>query len=126
MSKKTYIHKAIPVFPQPDVQKAHDFYVEKLGFEEGFVYDGEYAGVVRGNFELHFWKCDDKKLAENTSCRVQVVDIDDLYEELTASGVIHPNGKLQSQPWGYREFSILDEVGNLIKFAEEIPGWRDK
>ena len=38
-------------------------------------------------------------------------------QELTA-GVVHPNGPLTDQPWGYREFAALDSDGNLIKFGE--------
>ena len=44
--------------------------------------------------------------------------IDALYEEMTAAGVVHPNGSLQEQPWGMREFAVLDGDGNLIKFSE--------
>jgi len=121
MSEKKNLHKAIPLFPQPDIKKAAEFYRDKLKFEISFVYDEDYAGVMRDNCLIHFWKCDDKKIAENTSCRVQTLDVDSLYEEYTAAGVIHPNGKLEIKPWGYKEFAILDEAGNLITFAEEIP-----
>lgn len=120
MNNKKNLHKAIPLFPQPDVKKAAEFYRSKLGFEIGFIYDEDYAGVIRDNCVIHFWKCDDKKIAENTSCRVQTNDIDTLYEEYTACDVIHPNGKLEEKPWGYKEFAILDEAGNLITFAEEF------
>lgn len=111
--------KIIPLFPQPDVKKATEFYKEKLGFEVSFIHDDGYAGVTRDDFELHFWKCEDKNIAENTSCRVELEEIDSLYRELDDSGVIHPNGKLEQKPWGYKEFAILDEAGNLIKFAKE-------
>ena len=53
-----------------------------------------------------------------TSCRVDVVGIDRLYEEMSASGVIHPNGSLTDQPWGFREFAVLDNDGNMIKFGQ--------
>ena len=121
MSKTDKIYSAIPLLPQTDIQKATAFYDEKLGFEIGFVYENEYAGVMRDDCVLHFWLCQDKKTAENTSCRVPVGDIKPLYEELANSGVIHPNGKLEEKPWGYLEFSVLDEAGNLIVFAEQLP-----
>lgn len=120
MKNKENLHQAIPLFPQPDVKKAAEFYRDKLGFEIGFIYDEGYAGVMRDNCVLHFWKCVDKKIAENTSCRVQTNDIETLYKEYTASGIIHSNGKLEEKPWGYKEFAILDEAGNLITFAEEL------
>lgn len=34
---------------------------------------------------------------------------------------VHPNGNLAYQPWGMREFAILDNDGNLIKFADRQP-----
>ena len=112
--------KAIPLFPQPDVKKAAEFYRDKMGFEISFIYDEGYGGVVRDEFELHFWKCDDKHIAENTSCRVEVEDVESLYKEFNETGVIHPNGKLEEKAWGYKEFAVLDEAGNLITFAQEI------
>jgi hypothetical protein len=31
---------------------------------------------------------------------------------------IHPNGKLQTKPWGQKEFSILDPDNNLLTFGQ--------
>jgi len=36
------------------------------------------------------------------------------------AGVVHPNGPLRDQPWRIREFAILDQDGNMIKFGENI------
>ena len=113
--------KAIPLFPQPNIKRATEFYRDKMGFEILFMYGEDYGGVLRDEFLLHFWKCEDKKIAENTSCRVEVDDAETLYKEFSKTGVIHPNGALEVKPWGYKEFAILDEAGNLIRFAEEIP-----
>lgn len=111
--------KAIPKFPVLDVKKAISFYKEKLGFEELFDY-GDYAGVLRDNFEIHLWECKDKYLAENTACRVEVDDIEKIYTEYKTTGVIHPNGDLEEKPWGLKEFVILDLDGNGIFIFEEI------
>jgi hypothetical protein len=46
--------------------------------------------------------------------------VDKLYAELKAKGVIHPNGDLQDMPWKMRQFSILDNDGNIIHFGEDI------
>ena len=82
--------------------------------------DDHYAIIARDQFVVHFWKCDDKIRPENTSCYVDVKDIDTLYSELQKFDVIHPNGKLEDKPYGMREFAILDEDGNMIKFGEEL------
>ncbi len=31
-----------------------------------------------------------------------------------------PNGKLQTMAWGMRQFSILDNSGNIIHFGQDI------
>ena len=33
---------------------------------------------------------------------------------------IHPNGDLQTKPWGQREFSVLDPDHNLLTFGQSI------
>lgn len=114
------LKRAIPVLPQPDVRKAAEFYLTKMGFETLFIHGEDYAGVGRDDIELHFYKCTDKKIAENTSCRIDVRRVEDLYGEFGPSGVIHPNGLLEKKPWGITEFSILDEAGVCITFGEEV------
>jgi uncharacterized glyoxalase superfamily protein PhnB len=108
---------AVPKFPAANVQTAVAFYEEKLGFQKLFDY-GDYAGVKRDAFELHLWECPDSYLAENSACRVNVTDIEALYAEYQAAGVIHPHGALETKPWGLKEFVILDLDGNGIFFFE--------
>jgi hypothetical protein len=67
----------------------------------------DYASVKRGSVEIHLWQCNYKYIAENTACRVSVRYIEPLYEEYKASWVIHPNGSLETKPWGTKEFTIL-------------------
>jgi hypothetical protein len=76
--------------------------------------------MSRGCIQLHFWHCSDKYIAQNTSCYVYVTNIEPLYAEYKASGIIHPNGPLKEQPYGMKEFAILDADGNLIKFGEVL------
>ena len=33
---------------------------------------------------------------------------------------IHPNGLLETKPWGQKEFSLLDPDSNLLTFGESI------
>ena len=112
------LRSTVPVLASLDIAKTIEFYVSKLGFEEVYVQPEEYGIAKRDDISIHFWACDDPKLPQNTSCRVQVDDIDDLYAELLPRGVVHPNGPLQEKPWGSREFAILDSDGNLITFFE--------
>jgi hypothetical protein len=114
------LRRAIPLLPAPNVRDSVDFYGECLGFEEAFVSD-DYAGVRRGGVEIHLWQCDDRYIAENTSCRIEVDGIESLYAEYQTAGVIHPTGALELKSTGCREFSAVDDSGNMLVFAER-PG----
>lgn len=110
---------AVPKFPAANVQDAITFYVQKMGFTMIFDY-GDYAAVRRDAVEIHLWECQDRVIAENTACRVAVDDIETLYAEFQRAGVIHPNGPLETKPWGAKEFVALDLDGNGIFFFEDI------
>jgi len=109
---------AIPVLASLNIDKTVTFYKEKLGFDKIGWKDKNYAVIGRDKVEIHFWKCNNKIHPENTSCYIQVEEVDELYEEMKITGVVHPNGPLQNQPWGMREFAILDQDGNMIKFGQ--------
>lgn len=107
-----------PVLASLNIEETVRFYSDRLGFDHIDFQDENYAVIRRHNLILHFWKCDNRIHPENTSCYIYVSDIDDLYRELTSAKVIHPNGKLEDKPWGMKEFAILDNFGNMIKFGE--------
>lgn len=111
--------KARPVLAAIEIPCLVDFYVEKLGFKATWKDEG-YGIVHRDDITIHFWHAKKKIFPENTSCYVDVTEIESLYEEYQSAGVIHPNGPLTDQPWGMREFAILDLDGNMIRFGQEI------
>src|ERR1700736_3901668 len=105
----------IPVFLVRDVAASAAFYAAKLGMparhqEEGF------AIVRRDAAEINLTRADDEAwrrrpglaarpvvsgaesfLAGTGACRVEVTGIDDLYAELKAREIVHPNGPIQDQ-----------------------------
>jgi DNA-binding transcriptional MerR regulator len=111
------LQRAIPVLASLDLDATQRFYRDRLGFEALFRYP-DYAISGRDDVQVHFWLTDDPAIPEATSCRIDVTGIDALHAELSAAGVVHPNGPLTEQPWGMREFAVLDGDGNLLKFAE--------
>jgi len=47
--------------------------------------------------------------------------IEQLYQSFLENNIaIHPNGKLETKPWGQLEFSILDPDNNLLTFGEGV------
>lgn len=113
----TKMERAIPVLASLDLEATQRFYADKMGFQPGPRYP-DYCIVTRDDVQIHFWLTDDADIPKATSCRIDVVGIDRLHQQMLAAGVVHPNGPLTDQPWGYREFAALDRDGNLIKFGE--------
>ena len=113
------LRKSDPVLASLNMDATVEFYTEILGFRAGW-HDENYAILARDDIAIHFWKCDNKIHPENTSCYVYVDGVDDLFEEMKVAGVVHPKGSLKDQPWGMREFAILDNFGNMIKFGQPL------
>lgn len=115
---------AIPALPVLDTTRAAIFYRERLGFTS--LGDDDSMGMmVRDDVEIHLWEANDPGtpgaepyLAGSASCRIRVVGVTALYDEYTAAGVIHPNGRLRDQPWGDTDFTIVDLDGNALAFFE--------
>jgi len=106
------ILKAIPIL-------AYLYKDETLRFYRslGFACHGDWEGYIicsRDDIEIHLWRCDDPMIPRNTGCYLRVSGIDLLYAEFQLLNCVHPNGQLEDKPWGMRQFSILDNSGNII------------
>jgi hypothetical protein len=110
---------AAPVLPAQDIDETVSFFEQNLGFRARHQEDG-YGIVVRDAVEVHFWQCSDRNIAENSSCRLSVIGIDELYTEAAGREIVHPKAHLETKPWGLREFAVVDINGNLIWFAERV------
>lgn len=109
--------KIMPTLASLDYDRTEAFYRDKLGFHTLTKMD-TFLSMERGNFRLHFWRCNDPNIPKQTSCYVYVEGVDALYEEYQAQGVVHPNGSIGDRDYGVRDFAILDVDGNLITFGE--------
>lgn len=114
----TAIH---PKLPMRDKAATKAYYVNQLGFMVLGDYD-EYLMVKKEGIEIHFFAF--KTLDPKTNygqVYIRTNNIAQLYQELLDRKVaIHPNGPLQTKPWGQREFSLLDPDNNLLTFGEAI------
>jgi len=122
MNKQPIIGNISPLIPAGnDVEQSIIFY-EKLGFitihKEGN--PPRMAIVKRDSAAIFLVKNDYHQLANSISLRIQVSNIEQLYEEYqNQSGeMIHPNGKLETKPWGMKEFVIIDPAGVCLTFCE--------
>lgn len=115
------IKYAIPMLASLNEDETVKFYTEKLGFTFHSNWDG-YLIFSRDGVYIHLWPCTDPAIPKATGCYVNVNEVNKLYEEYQTRGIIHPNGPLKDMPWGMRQFSILDNAGNIIHFGENVSG----
>jgi catechol 2,3-dioxygenase-like lactoylglutathione lyase family enzyme len=108
--------RTIPVLPSPDIEATKAFYTGQLGFEAQHYVAEQYLIVRRDEMEIHFWRSDDLKLPEVSSCYIRGGQVPALHAEFTARGV----DKLSAftvRPWGMKEFYVRDPHGNLLRFG---------
>jgi catechol 2,3-dioxygenase-like lactoylglutathione lyase family enzyme len=133
------LSQTIPALPVRDAAAAVDFYRGRLGFEV-LHHDGGFAVMARDEAVLHLWEAGDESwrdrdslerpvrsgaesfIAGTASCRVVVDSVDELYDELRRSDVLHPVSKegVDETDFGTREFATLDLDGNLITFFQWV------
>ena len=133
--------QTIPALPVSSVEAAVAHFRDRLGFEVRH-HDGGFAVVARDDAVLHLWEAGDETwrerdslerpvrsgaesfIAGTASCRVVVDGVDELYEELRSSDVLHPVSKesVSDTDFGTREFATLDLDGNLVTFFQWVSG----
>ena len=100
-----------------------DFYLGKLGFRQfGNTDYDEYLMVEKDAIQIHFFEFKELNPKENFGqVYIRTNDIDGLYRQYLEQQIaIHPNGHLQTKPWGQKEFSLLDPDSNLLTFGETV------
>ena len=110
---------ATPILASLNTEETIKFYTEKLGFTFHADWDG-YLIFSRDEINIHLWSTDNPDIPKNTGCYVNVTEVDHLYAEYEPQGIIHPEGKLKDMEWEMRQFSILDNNGNIIHFGQDI------
>jgi catechol 2,3-dioxygenase-like lactoylglutathione lyase family enzyme len=131
--------QTIPALPVREAAAAVDFYRDRFGFDV-LHHDGGFAVMARDEAVLHLWEAGDESwrerdslerpvrsgaesfIAGTASCRVVVDGVDELYEELRRSDVLHPVSKtgLDDTDFGTREFATCDLDGNLVTFFQWV------
>ena len=112
-----------PKLPMRDKAVTKDYYVNKLGFAESGSSEHEgYLMVQKDAIQIHFFEFKDLDPKENYGqVYIRTDTIDTLYQSFLDRNVsIHPNGPLQTKPWGQKEFSLLDPDHNLLTFGQSL------
>ncbi|MFY7878615.1 MAG: bleomycin resistance protein [Lacibacter sp.] len=110
-----------PKLPMRNKAVTRAFYTTRLGFADIGSADFEgYLIVKKDQVELHFFEFKGLDPKENYGqVYIRTNAIEALYQSMLEHAVeIHPNGHLETKPWGQKEFSILDPDHNLLTFGE--------
>ncbi len=128
--------QAIPALAASDQERSTAFYRDLLGFTVAYREEG-FTKLTRDAVEIHLWIANDEEwrnrdgecpvvsgaesfIAGTHSCRIGLDGVDELYRIVEPLGIVHPNGQIESMPWGTREFGIVDPDGNLVTFFERL------
>ena len=132
---KAGLNRTIPALPVRDVPAAKAYYRNRFGFDAVFEAE-DFAVLVRDDAVLHLWGAADEGwrtrddlraqpvcsgaesfIAGTASCRIEVEDVEALFEELESSGALHPScDGVAETDHGTREFPTVDLDGNLLTF----------
>lgn len=131
--------QTIPAMPVRDTALAVACYRDKFGFSVVHE-DTGFAVLIRDDAEVHLWQASDDGwerrppgqnpvrsgaesfIAGTASFRVAVDEVDALYDELRAAGVLHyaDRGSPVDTDYGTREFATTDIDNNLITFFRRV------
>lgn len=120
------MERSEPILPARNLDETRAFY-ERLGFVPWWRERGpwEYEIVSRGHLVVHFYAAPELTPAENDAgCYWRVEDADRLYQELAAlnlptEGIPRLTPPVD-QPWGMREFHLIDPSGNLVRIGHDL------
>jgi len=109
------LEKALPSLPCTDVAAAVAHYRDILGFRIN--YQQADLGVMDRDAITLLLIARTPRHTGIGSAYFYIANADALYAELTAKGA-NVQGEPVSQPWGLREFLVLDPEGNELRFAQ--------
>jgi catechol 2,3-dioxygenase-like lactoylglutathione lyase family enzyme len=116
--------RVIPILRMFDIAKTREFYLDYLGFSVDFehrFHDNAplFMGVSRGNLTLYLSEHHGDG-SPGVHVTVTTSGLDELHAELHAKQYRYMNPGIQEQPWGTRELTVYDPVGNHLTFSEPI------
>jgi catechol 2,3-dioxygenase-like lactoylglutathione lyase family enzyme len=118
------LNQITPFVPCRNLARQIAFYCDVLGFEVGFSAQN-YAFLRREAVAIRLIELDgsDDMTRKETSFYIDVTGIDALFADMLEALFGLPDGRVRApfdQPYGQREFHVLDEDGTLVFFGEAI------
>jgi catechol 2,3-dioxygenase-like lactoylglutathione lyase family enzyme len=116
-----------PILCVTDLNASVHFYVDGLGFNIDWQYEGSTASVSRGRAAVML--CTGDQGRPGSWIWFGISDVDAFHSELNTRGIAvrHPP---TNYPWGSRELQVADPDGNVLRFGSEatdepLGPWRD-
>ncbi len=117
--------RATPNLPSRDLIATSRFYA-RMGFREAFRDDG-WMVLERGPLQLEFFPYPGLDPRTNiASCCLRVSDARALHEAFAGANLATSSRAMPritspvDQPWGFREFAVVDPDGNLLRCLEPL------
>lgn len=117
--------RATPTLPSRDLATTSAFYA-RLGFQEVFR-DAGWLIVTRGTIQVEFFPHPTLDPWQNyAGCCLRVADARALHESFGSAGLSADPRDIprltppRDQPWGFREFALVDADGNLLRGLEAL------
>jgi hypothetical protein len=110
------LQKIAPILPAIDLSKTNLFYRNELKFITHHY--GNYLVVKKDNIEIHFEAIRNPRDFIASSCCLFDDNIKDLYATFCSMDMIIPMGELKDNSRGKKEFCIVDNNGNELRFCE--------
>ena len=111
-----------PILGTRDIQRAIEFYTQKLGFQLAFRDETDppnYVGFRRDAVELHMQFQFEYEMG-TTRLRFLVENPDALIDEYRQRGVECTSDGVHGTPWGTREFALYDLDRNALTFYRDL------
>lgn len=114
------LSRIAPEIPVADLPRSTDYYAARLGFRVVMeLPDRQYAIVERDDVAIHLFE-DSSRSHSPVSIHIFSDGLDELHSEFLQRGARVSQGIVR-KPWGNRDFRVLDDSGNEIKFTEPAP-----
>jgi catechol 2,3-dioxygenase-like lactoylglutathione lyase family enzyme len=117
--------RATPTLPSRDLAGTSAFY-SRLGFREVFR-DAGWLVLDRGSIQLEFFPHPTLDPRTNYGgCCLRVADVDALHAAFSQAGLptdaraVPRLTRPLDQPWGFREFALVDADGNLLRGLQRL------
>lgn len=122
----TRLKQITPLVPVADVNRSVAFFCNMLGFAVGSQSE-DYAYLQRDDVGIRLVQVgpgvDTHDPKRQLACYIDVEGLDALFEELKPNLDKLPKGRVRApfdQPYGQREFHVIDEDALLLFFGEPI------